>query len=763
MITGRKRQLFLSDNSVLAQRNGVSVIAKKLNKIGAAVTQQTPPEMGGDVQMALQPAVIKDPFTDPATGITYQYRLYAILGNMLGTCCHYRSLALYLSNDGVSWIRPSLGQVEFPCGSGNKANNIVKYSGGLPFKWQGNYYAFYNSYGCGESDRWEVSADGVTNWQPAPGVMSALFMDTHYQDGAITVKTSPVDFRTREYTRGWLRLKNPGSEISPPYVSGNTPDIGRTAVWEYVDNFPNSTSLPLDGSWTYWEVQNGHGKPDLHNASKPGQVDVNAVQFPAVWDSQGAVEYDVYTQAVSLMSEEIDPEMEHWFLSLNTHYHYQDCGAAGYYSYARDGAKFIMEMSAPYLERGVYDVDADGGYFFVGFGGVLVDGGNSIMHYYAAAKNGGKPGCPNRAFMPGNQSIQMAKIRLDGYYENRLTPSGDALTTDIEVPSDGAGSVLYVNCKPYAASGSVAAQVETTSGAVIPGFAFADCVAVSGDHVKTGAIHWTGGTLKSLAGQIVRIRFKGDTGIYSFWMKSDNLTASYANLTAGVGQAVNHAPVINADSPITGVSVVGGALPAGIVLDANTGVLSGSAAQAGNGAAQIKIASYGNEEVVSLTWSITPTQNCVAPAFSFSSLVSAKQGAAFSVIPTGVQNVHHFEHLGMLQSGLALDVQTGEIRGTPVGFGTLPLTIRAYNSCAEYTDHVVLVRVEQAEPHVDARSPEIIFGDGYVSFVVTTQIPNVQTVNAQASIVDQFQISAGVWQITLHVTNLTDGAQVCVN
>lgn len=745
----RLRVMAMDDDHLLESRTGIATLIKPIAKIGTVISQQTPAELGGDVQMALQGAIIKDPFTDPATNILYQYRLYAVLGNYLGTCCQYRSLALYLTNDGQNFIRPDLGLIEFPCGSGNTHNNIVHLGGGLPFKLDDGYYMQYFSYApCNEPNQYLHSADGVTNWQ-AGIPESADFSERLYLDGTHKVFYAP-DGEKILATRGWYKKSE---VVTPP--SGV--DFGRFAVWLPVPNFPNASPYPPAG-WTDYEANTRNWpKPQAHPATINGQQWANVIM-----DSPDFSVTDIYTTSAFNLHKEVDGDAEPLILAINTGYRYTDCKHFAFLSFSRNGRNFRQRQETPFYQCGQYGVDPDGAYFFDNIGSVKQ--GDEYVHIWAAAQYGGKPGCPARQFVSGNQSMQAGYVKLDRYIANRFT-NGDALTTSITIPNDGSGSVLHVNVEPIAAGGYLKARVETITGAVIPGFDLTDCIGITTDKVLDGEIIWTGGTLKSLAGQDVKFHFFGDgVDFYSAWLKADNLSVNYSDLNVQVGNSVNHSPVINADTSILSVSLVSGTLPAGVNLNANTGVLSGSATSAGSGSAQIKFTSYGNEQIVVLNWSVGQSNpQCPTPVFQYPALIQAGQGGAINVVPSSVANVHHFEHFGLLHSGLSFNQITGEISGAANQFGTYPLRVRAYNPCGDYAEQIFNVRVAQAAPNVEGSTPKTLFGDGYLTFVVNTNTPGVQANGATAEVIDQFEISPGMWQITARVTNVSFGAEVCAN
>lgn len=754
-LTGRSRYLPLSDAHVFAYRSNVTPFVKPLSKTGYAVAQQQPWELGGDGQMALQGAVFHDPFTDPNTNTTYAYRLYAVLGNYLNTCCHYRSLAMYVSNDGVSWVRPNLGLVEYPCGSGNKANNIVKLSGGLPFKWNGRYYVYYDSYGCGETDVWMSSANGVTNWVQEPSLMSATKMDTHYQDGAVKLITSPVDGQKRWYTRGWLDTVNPNIEIDPP-----TGDVGRTAVWIPLPNFPNSSPWPPAG-WSRYEVNNGHGKPDLHNADFGGVIDANSIQLPLDWNGVGAVGNDVYVHAVTEFSTEVDSRMAPVFFSVNTHYDYRNCHHVASLSYSRNGSLFVGH-STHILQTGTYNVDPDGGYFFVDFGAVLTDNGTQVTHYYGAAKNGGKPGC-GTPFQAGNQSIQKAAIRLDGYIPNRFYTNGEAVTQDFIIPA-GEGSVLHINLGSYGAS-SMSVQVETPSGSVIPGFSFADCVALSGDHILDGTVHWLGHTLQSLAGQTVRFHLKGEGDVNSLWLEFDSIVVSYPNsnsLALTQGASFSTVPSVITDSSLVSAVLVSGSLPNGCALNASTGQIHGTPSSSGTGSASIKFLSKGAESTVVVSWAVTSIV-IPAPSFALPSSAFGTVGQHFSLIPTNVTGSPVFTFQGLLHPGITLNPVTGELSGVPTAPGTYSVALIATNSSGS-ASHLVSIRVASNQScEIPQISPNTVIGNGRVTFILSNSGVQFSSSvpGASITVVDSFQLPNGCWQYTVDIANVTQAMLVC--
>ena len=99
------------------------------------------------------------------------------------------------------------------------------------------------------------------------------------------------------------------------------------------------------------------------------------------------------------------------------------------------------------------------------------------------------------------------------------------------------GKHLFVNAE--CRFGSLAAEVLDEKGAVLPGFAAADCQPLVRTDSTKSEIRWKGGDLAAFAGKAVRFRFKLHCGtFYSFWVSTDSSGKSGGYLAAG-GPAYN--------------------------------------------------------------------------------------------------------------------------------------------------------------------------------------------------------------------------------
>lgn len=78
------------------------------------------------------------------------------------------------------------------------------------------------------------------------------------------------------------------------------------------------------------------------------------------------------------------------------------------------------------------------------------------------------------------------------------------------------GSQLTINCST-AAEGSVRVEIQNAPGEPIPGFALADCSAISGDALDDTVTWNQRADVSQLAGQPIRLKFTmHDADLYAF-------------------------------------------------------------------------------------------------------------------------------------------------------------------------------------------------------------------------------------------------------
>jgi hypothetical protein len=151
-------------------------------------------------------------------------------------------------------------------------------------------------------------------------------------------------------------------------------------------------------------------------------------------------------------------------------------------------------------------------------GGCVVVGDR--LHFYCSGRQG-YPGSQ----LPGVCSTGLATLRRDGFASMEWIPGETKVRARIDGESDGVlvtrplrfnGKYLFVNADVQ--DGELRVEALDQAGAPIAGFARTDCNPVTGNATKL-AVTWQRGSIDSLAGQAVRLRFVMTRGrLYSFWI-----------------------------------------------------------------------------------------------------------------------------------------------------------------------------------------------------------------------------------------------------
>lgn len=209
--------------------------------------------------------------------------------------------------------------------------------------------------------------------------------------------------------------------------------------------------------------------------------------------------------------------------------------------FSRDGLAWDRPDRSAFLAGSRRPGAWDRGYLQAAGGVCLVVGDE--LRFYFSAFSGVSPAQGGGPYAGG--STALALLRRDGFasMDGPGVPMPPITHTGARDPSAGAsapgqlttrvvefsGAHLFVNARAHA----LAVEVLEPGGAVIAGFAAADCVPFGGDSTRQ-RVAWRERGLADLAGKPVRFRFLLDAGeLYAFWVSRGMDGASGGYRAAG--------------------------------------------------------------------------------------------------------------------------------------------------------------------------------------------------------------------------------------
>src|SRR5207245_770550 len=147
-------------------------------------------------------------------------------------------------------------------------------------------------------------------------------------------------------------------------------------------------------------------------------------------------------------------------------------------------------------------------------------------------------------------------------------------------------------------------------------------------------------------------------------------------------------------------------LPAGLTLNATTGLISGTGRAAGTSTVTLSATNAGGTGTQSLALTINPA----APVITSPGTATGQVGVAFSYQMTATNTPTSFGASG-LPAGLTLDATTGLISGTPTTAGASTVTLSATNAGGTGTQSLALT-INPAAPAITSGSTSTSHGGG---------------------------------------------------
>lgn len=188
--------------------------------------------------------------------------------------------------------------------------------------------------------------------------------------------------------------------------------------------------------------------------------------------------------------------------------------------YSRDGYSWLREDMNPFLAIDENANAWNNGNLQSVVGSPLIVGDK--LYFYLSG----------RRLVNGSEIVTtgLATLRRDGFAS--MSGTGELMTEVLKFE----GEYLFVNAN---VKGALQVEILDKSGKAISGFTKNDCKAVKGDGVKVQVEWKDNASLKSLAGQNIRLKFYlTDGDIYAFWI-SDKKTGESRGYTAGGGSELD--------------------------------------------------------------------------------------------------------------------------------------------------------------------------------------------------------------------------------
>ncbi|WP_313415010.1 putative Ig domain-containing protein [Stenotrophomonas sp.] len=228
-----------------------------------------------------------------------------------------------------------------------------------------------------------------------------------------------------------------------------------------------------------------------------------------------------------------------------------------------------------------------------------------------------------------------------------------------------------------AANGTAPYSYAITSGALPPGVSLASSGGLSGTPTAAGSFNFSVTATDASSGTGAPFSV---TGGYTMVVVAPTITLAPATLPAmSVGTAFNQTLVASGGQPAFSYAIVAGALPAGLLLNTASGVISGTPTQAGAYNVTVRATDNGG---FSGNQPYSGTVGGAVVVLPAASLSNATAGTAYSYTFSasgGTPGYNYVLQTGLLPTGVSLS-SAGVLSGTPTQAGNFTFTVRATDS-----------------------------------------------------------------------------------
>jgi uncharacterized protein YhjY with autotransporter beta-barrel domain len=282
---------------------------------------------------------------------------------------------------------------------------------------------------------------------------------------------------------------------------------------------------------------------------------------------------------------------------------------------------------------------------------------------------------------------------------NSYTVNVGAPTITVTPATLPAASVAAAYSQQLTASGGVGPYAYTLSSGSLPaGLTLSSSGLLSGTPTAGGSF--------TLTVQAADAHLFTGTRSYTLTVSSATVSLTPATLPNPTAEAAYSATVTAAGgtAPYT-YSVASGSLPAGLSLNAATGVVSGTTNVAGSFTFSLRAADSSTGAGAPFSATNSYTLAVAAPTLTLTpgSLAAIRAGDAYSQQFTAVGGVAPYVYSvssGALPAGLVLNAASGVLSGTPTAFGSFAFTIRVADAHLFSAQQALTLQVNAAPPPV---------------------------------------------------------------